>query len=182
VKNLLVARVDPNLDRVWDWYQFQLKLTLEARSHVLQLRGSGVVWIAQRQYDSEFLGRELDWVKRFFDRQIGELDLMTMLEMLSTTEAALRLDFLDRVQRRQKDLVARRFREIAKEKTRTSLDEDILETWRSEGGVKVGPFRGSLKLRDWLAHGRHWTPLLAQGYDPAAIYQISRDLLAALPF
>jgi hypothetical protein len=33
-----------------------------------------------------------------------------------------------------------------------------------------------------LAHGRHWHPLLGQGYSPADIYEISKDLFAALPF
>jgi hypothetical protein len=66
---------------------------------------------------------ELD---EFFDSQHRELELLSMLALLSTVEAILRLDFEDRVTRRRKDPVSRRFRELRRRGSRARLDDDVL--------------------------------------------------------
>ena len=191
MKSLLVARVDPNLERVWVLYQFQRDVTLEARSHVIELRGSEAAWHPERPYDSRFLGREIGWVTVFFADQLQELELMTMLEMLSTVEAVLRLDFKRRVDHRIHSLeiggspgqgpVSRRFYGTHALRGRSvRIDEDILEAWKSEASVKVSDLRGAWKLRDWLAHGRHWHPNLGRAYHPALVYEIAEKLLDSI--
>ena len=133
-----------------------------------------------RSYDKIFTGQTVQRVEAFFAAQLTELELLTMFEILATTEAILRLDFEERVKNRWRDGVSRKFREIAKKGSNIRLDDDILETWKAEQGVNVSFFRAALHLRDWLAHGRHWHPKLGQGYTPAHVYQISKALFAAL--
>jgi hypothetical protein len=45
----------------------------------------------------------------------------------------------------------------------------------------IGAFRGALRLRHWLAHGRHWHPKLGRGYAPADVFDISRGLIDSIP-
>jgi hypothetical protein len=60
------------------------------------------------------------------------------------------------------------------------LVDDILGALK-EAGVGVGGFRGTLKLRDWLAHGRHWHPKLGRGYTPEDVLDIARELIDSIP-
>ena len=104
-----------------------------------------------------------------------------MFELLATTEAILRIEFDARVKGRRKDSLSRRFRDAHKlrgEKIR--LDDDILAALK-EAGVEVGDFRGTLRLRDWLAHGRHWHPKLGRGYTPGDVLGIARELIDSIP-
>jgi hypothetical protein len=59
-----------------------------------------------------------------------ELDYLTMLDLLSAAEAAIRADFWTRVQEKGKDALSRLFRDVAKEhEERVSLVEHILVAW-----------------------------------------------------
>jgi hypothetical protein len=45
----------------------------------------------------------------------------------------------------------------------------------------AGDFKGALKLRNWLAHGRYWTPKLGRkSYSPGDVFDICEQLLMAL--
>jgi hypothetical protein len=105
-----------------------------------------------------------------------------MFELLATTEAILRIEFKTRVVARKKDSLSRRFRELHKARAeKIRLDEDILVAMKEEGvsGDAISDFRRALKLRHWLAHGRH--PKLGRGYAPGDVFDISRALLNEIP-
>lgn len=107
-----------------------------------------------------------------------------MLELLTTTEAVLRIEVKTRVAKRQRDLLSRRFRELNRRRgDKIRLDEDILAAMKEEGmaGGVISNFRGALRLRDWLAHGRHWNPKLGRVYTPNLVFDISRALIDAIP-
>jgi len=117
---------------------------------------------------------------------LSELEWVTMLSLLSSAEATLRVDFVVRVREKLKDNVSRRFHDIFKRRgiNKIRLEEDILDCWRDCGskiGVKtaVSAFKGALNLRNWLAHGRWWRPKLGQadGYDPIDVFEICQELL-----
>lgn len=77
--------------------------------------------------------------------------------------------------------MSRRFREDHKQRgKKIRLDEDILGALK-EAGVTIGPFRGTLKLRDWLAHGRYWHPKLGRRYSPDNVLGIARELIDSIP-
>jgi hypothetical protein len=124
---------------------------------------------------------ELD---EFFVEQRRRLDMIVMFELLATTEGVLRIDFQERVDRPEKDPVSRRFGELAKKHGhKIQLDGHILETWKDlEPRTRnaVGSFKGALRLRHWLAHGRHWTPKLGRSYTPNDIFDVATELLNAV--
>ena len=107
-----------------------------------------------------------------------------MFELLAITEAILRIEFKARVEARKKDGLSRRFRKIQKASgDKVRLDEDILSAMKAEvmPANLVAAFRGALKLRHWLAHGRHWHPKLDRGYAPSDVFDISRTLIDSIP-
>ena len=177
---------DPDIDSVWLWFDFQIALVREERGRVLRMfaPGGDIVMGAPRAHESRFIGLTRTEVEEFFDEQRGHLELLTMFEIIATTEAILRIEFRDRVAARRKDGLSRRFREVHKangEKIR--LDEDILVTRKEEGVAAsiVGAFRGTLRLRHWLAHGRHWNPKLGRGYTPGDVFDIAKALVDSIP-
>jgi hypothetical protein len=176
-------REDPDIDSVWRWFEFQMGLLREERERILRIDtlGSGIDLGSLRAHELPLTGFTRGEVEEFFDEQTGHLELLTMLELLATTEAILRIDFKARVRERRKDDLSRRFREAHKLRgDKIRLDGDILAALK-EAGVGVGEFRGTLKLRDWLAHGRHWHPKLGMGYTPDLVLGVARGLVDSIP-
>jgi hypothetical protein len=178
VKLPFEAYDDPEIDPVWMWFKFQLALIGESRASVLRdiSSGSNTAEQGRRPHEAQFIGLTRREVEEFFDAQRGQLELLTMFEILATTEAVLRIEVKTRVVARKKDPLSRRFRKLHRAKgDRIRLDEDILAAM-NEDGVSTGAiaaFRGALRLRHWLAHGRHWHPKLSRGYTPSDVFDIS---------
>jgi hypothetical protein len=177
---------DPDIDSVWDWFEFQRALLNEEHGRVLRMfpPGGDIVMQAPRAHESRFIGFTQREVEEFFDAQRGQLELLTMFEILAITEAILRTDFKARVEARKKDGLSRRFRDIHKANAdRIRLDEDILVAMKEEGVAAkvIADFRGTLRLRHWLAHGRHWHPKLGRGYAPGDVFGIARELIDSIP-
>lgn len=177
---------DPDIDIVWTWFEYQAALIAESRASVIRVISS-VRKSAQQApglHEGRFVGCTPGEVEEFFDGQRGQLELLTMFEILATTEAVLRIEVRSRVTGRKKDPLSRRFRNLHKAKgDRIRLDEDILTAMKDEGvsASAVAAFRSTLKLRHWLAHGRHWTPKLGCQYAPGDVYDISRVLIDSIP-
>jgi hypothetical protein len=110
---------------------------------------------------------------------------MTSFALLAEAEAVLRVDFLSRVAQRRKDDVSRAFRALYQEKgDRVDLDRELLEIWRTFVPACrgcVGEFRGALKLRNWFAHGRYWTPRLGRMYEARTAFDLAGRMFAVLP-
>ena len=176
-------REDPDIDSVWRWFEFQLGLIREEQGRILQVLATGrdIGVAPPGSQGSLFIGLAPREVEEFFDEQTGQLELLIMFELLATTEAILRIDFNARVGERRKDDLSRRFREAHKLRgNKIRLDDDILGALK-DAGVGVGDFRGTLKLRDWLAHGRHWHPKLGRGYTLDDVLRIARELIDSIP-
>jgi hypothetical protein len=174
---------DPDIDSVWTWFEFQNSLLGASRGHVLLMLRSGDPERLQ-PHESQFVGLTQTEVEEFFEAQRERLELLIMFDLIATTEAILRSEFSARVEARKKDSLSRRFRGIYQVRAdRIRLDEDILGAMREEGvpANVVGAFRGALKLRHWLAHGKQWHPKLGRGYDPGDVFDISRALIDSIP-
>ena len=111
-------------------------------------------------YTSEELSNELE-------SRIDELDKSTAFTVLAAIEAYLRIDFFQKCDKRKRDLLSKKFRELYEEKGQKLLIEDILELWMQHISRKsvISELRGALKYRNWLAHGRYWVPKCGRKYD-----------------
>lgn len=123
-----------------------------------------------------------------------ELERRSVFVMLAAVEAAFRIDYLERCERRRpKGKLTTAFRTIylsrdqeGKEKREhVRLVDDILRTWQNhEPQLKsaLSELIGYLKYRDWLAHGRYWHAKLGQSrYTFEDMYDRLMALLTALP-
>lgn len=175
-----LAAVDtPDLNASWDWFEFQSEMLAAARSRALH----GHAPPGPVPFEQRLLGLTPEESASIFDAQKHHLDLLCMLDLLTTTEAILRVDFWKRVEQKKKDPLSRRYRELSRRKRSLRLDDDILEALK-DAGVRpqsISGFRGALRLRHWLAHGRYWHPKLGRDYAPNDVFDIARALLDQIP-
>ncbi len=173
------------LEEFFDWFQYQRRLLAGELARILL--SLGTMRHQQDRLNLPFEEREsayltVDEAKRFFARQAEHLDWVTMLGLLALAEGILRRDFDSRVKAKRKDALSRHYRDIQRRcKDRVTLRDHLLPALREcgAGSLTVDDFTSVLRLRDWLAHGRHWTPRLARNYTPEIVFDISRRLLLA---
>ncbi len=174
----ILSKDEQGLDEVWEWFDFQGVLIGEEQVRTLDAFLTGAAPVEPR-----YFGKTRYELEDFFDNQREELKLVTMLLLLSATEAALRVKYIVRVIQSKKDEISKKFIALYRErKLEVSLEEHILETWITLPGDKsaISEFKGALNLRHWLAHGRYWKPRLGREYDPLDIYEICDSLLKVI--
>jgi len=129
--------------------------------------------------------RSCDAIANLLTLRVEETDQRSAFFILASLEAAFRIDYECRCQKRMKDDVSRAFRAIYKSRrTRVSLEEDIFEAWKehSTGSRQlIGELRGAFKFRHWLAHGHYWEPKLGRRYDFIFVYSLADLVLSAFP-
>ena len=109
---------------------------------------------------------------------------MCSLEILSALEARFRVGYLVRCQRKKRDLFSKKLHAIyRKQQNRAFLVDDILTTWkkeRTEHKLRLDQFQKAIDYRNWLAHGRYWTPKKIpqiKQYDFLNLYSLADDIL-----
>jgi hypothetical protein len=132
---------------------------------------------------TRYFGRPLDDV---LAARIEETDLRSAFFVLAALEAAFRVDYLYRCQRKMKDDVSRAFRVIYRDRDQNArLDEDIFETWKENSSAPgprlIGELRGAFNFRHYLAHGRYWEPKLGRKYDFNFVYSLADNVLNTFP-
>ena len=124
--------------------------------------------------------RELDLIEigAYFDHSEEELERLVCLDLISATEAFLRVDYYERIRERDRSEIGRSFRSLNKKKgNKISLEEDIIEAWKGNTGDRsFSDFLGLLKYRHWLAHGRYWAPKIGRAYSFDIAYEISANI------
>lgn len=127
---------------------------------------------------SRYAGAKLDDAR---EESLTELDLTSSLSVLSSVEAAVRIDYLGRVYERRKDTLSRTMRAIYKQQGPAArLEDDLLHAWRHDGVAPralTSALIGAFKYRHWLAHGRYWKPKLGRIYDYITVYGIAEAFL-----
>ena len=185
----MTARVSisPNrtgVDDVWEYYEALRAAIVQSAEAARQSLAEGA-----NVEDPRLFGMDMPELNAHFASLLDEADKQVCLFLIAGAEGAIRVDFFERVYEKRKDRVSRAFRDIYKSrcghnKTRVHLEEDILDTWASQsqlGKAKtaIGVFKGALKFRHWLAHGRWWAPKLGRRYDPVGVVEIVMGLLEA---
>lgn len=140
-------------------------------------------YFSGNELSSRFIGYSLKMLQDELKEKKATLDRMCSLELLASIEARLRIDYLIRCQKKHKDSLSRKFREIYSEKAnRASLLDEIAFTWQQEfpeHKARLDNLRKAIDYRNWLAHGRYWqskkTPHIYK-YDYLAIYNLTTDI------
>lgn len=165
-----------DIAEIWDWYDTSQRA----------LKGYQDKIRSQTTTDSsKFWGLSLSELDLYFESQNYKLECLTSLGLLSSAEAALRMDYLSRVYEKRKDYLSRDFRDLYRVKERkVLLDDDILEFWKKhypQYKQAISDYMAALKYRHWLAHGRYWNPKFGRkSYDVFTIYEISESILNAI--
>lgn len=118
------------------------------------------------------------------DERLDEAGAASAMMVLASIEAALRVDFLRRCHERHRDDLSRSFRALYQANgAHVRLSEDLLRAWKDHGGMTgrlVSDIRSAFDYRHWLAHGRYYVPKLGRTYDFPSVYNLAREVEAAL--
>jgi hypothetical protein len=117
--------------------------------------------------------------------RLNETDVRSSLAILIRLEAAFRIDYLQRCQKRKRDALSKAFRALYKDKgPNVGLEDHIFVAWQREHpqtGPLISELAGAFKLRHWLAHGSYWQPKLGRKYDYQGICALADSVLASFP-
>ena len=137
-------------------------------------------------FTERFVGKTAKKVNEELTLRIDESDVRSTFFLLTSLEAHFRMDFDFRCRQRRKDPLSRHFREVEKKrKNKVRLNEDILEGWGTHKKALtslIREFRGALKFRHWLAHGRYWAPKYGRKYDFGYVQIVAESILSNFRF
>ena len=162
-----------------------LQLDFEAVAENFSLRADALYLYyspSNPRYASIFAG--LMPAELFITRQyqLQELEHDACFTLLAAIEAAFRLDYTLRHERRLKRsyLLNQLLRDLySKYELRVSLKEGILQAWFDavpECEPLISALRGAFKYRHWLAHGRYWTPKFGRKYDFDGLFTLAIEV------
>ena len=166
---------EKSIEEIWNWYEDQIEALRDFRYKVISAVSSPKI-----QVNEKFFNLTLAEIEEYFSDSEEELEHLVSLNLVSATEALLRLDFLRKVEAKDKSDLGRIFRNIQKDKgNRVSLETDIIDNWNaivSTSKTDFSNFIALLRYRHWLAHGRYWNPKLGRGYDALTTYAITEKI------
>jgi hypothetical protein len=139
-------------------------------------------------------------IDAYFDSCQRELDLFTILALIASIEAKIRMDAKKRYRTKGNKLSGRLLILFKEKKTKhlwkvPLYESGILEAWKwyiqiglrissSEKDRligKIGKFKELLRIRHWVAHGRYWPlQLNIKKYPPQLVCEAIEDLHGAL--
>lgn len=141
---------------------------------------------ASPTYTVRFLGCSMLEVTEQLHARLVESQLRASLTVLSSLEAAFRIDYLQRCYHRDRSEITRCFRDLYKEHAEhVRLDEHILDNWAMYFPVTralVGEIKVAFRFRHWLAHGRYYTPKLGRNFDYLYLYELADEVFESFPF
>jgi hypothetical protein len=138
---------------------------------------------ANPNFIARFAGRLASEVEQELADRLSETDMRSVLAIMARIEAAFRIDYQQRCEKKKPDPVSIAFRALFRGQGRNvRLEDDIWEVWRqSHPSTRplVSQLRSAFKFRHWLAHGRYWQ--VGQKYDFQALYILAEGVLSSFP-
>jgi hypothetical protein len=173
------------LDEIRDWHSGIVDALVDQRASTQRAIRSGSA-VAFR-----FVGMTEDDLDAHYDVQRRELDRLTVLNLVASAEATIKVDYFRRIGERLKDPLAIAYRKwhktlSAKKQVRPDFDDrGVLDVLKDTGVMNnniIGRFRQCLRARHWLGHGRYWAkPAEVDWLSPDDVYDRASALLRALP-
>jgi hypothetical protein len=146
---------EKSIEDIWSWYDDQKEALRDFRNKIIN-----ILLTTPNSVHDKFTTLTLEELNEYFDYSEQELEHLVSFDLISATEGTLRADFFSKVFDKDKSDLGREFRAIYKAKgNKVSLEEDIIESWKSnnpETKSDFGNLQGLLHYRHWLAHGRYW--------------------------
>ena len=125
IKKVPFSNLHLSIREIWEWFEFSQKASDEYKLKIRELL------LSASAVPIEFHGMSLSEVNELFDRHRKESENILCLNLLVSVEAVLRIEYLQRVYKKNKDPLSRSFRDLYREKeNRVRLDEDILRLWK----------------------------------------------------
>lgn len=150
-----------SLDFILNWYDDQKAALKDFQIKVIEEVRLGVLTV-----EIKFNELSIAEITDYFEQSFEELEHLASFNFLSFVEASLRIDFVNKVKKKEKSELARKYREITKhKKNKVSLEQDIIETLKELLPSKrriFSDYTGALNYRHWIAHGRYWNPKLGR--------------------
>ena len=139
---------------------------------------------ANPDFETRFAFYSEDEIRAERDESLYEAGAASAMMVLASIEASFRSEFLRRCYARKKDILSQELRKLYKHKgPRVSLADDLLQAWKKHGALTerlTGNIRSVFGYRNWLAHGRYYTPKLGRAYDFADVYNLACEVEEAL--
>lgn len=133
---------------------------------------------------SRFFGLALEQIEERLRGSREELDRWAVLMLVSACEATLQTDARARIERRTKDALRKPLRALFETDDGQFVSlADILSIWESKTVMSSGvrkALHGLRKHRNWLAHGRHWTPKHGPMLLPRDAHAVIADYVECL--
>jgi hypothetical protein len=167
------------IESILSWYDDQLIAIKDYRNKIIDVV---IQSNSKIKIDVKFIGLTLTEINDYFNKSEEELKHLICLNLLSATEAFLRVDYNIRVSKKDKSDIGREFRKIdKKKKKKVSLEDDIVEIWRDNTKEKIfSDFLGILNYRHWLAHGRYWIGKFGRVYSVDDAHQIANGIFTII--
>jgi hypothetical protein len=174
-KKVSLSGQEKSIKSILNWYDDHLQAINDFRYKIINSHTS---YSNQGKIIEKFKRLDVNEIGAYFDDSEDELERLVCLDLISATEAFLRVDYHERIKEKDKSEIGRVFRNLNKKKgNKISLEEDIIETWKSNtGSQSFSNLLGLLKYRHWLAHGRYWAPKLGRVYSFDITYEISANI------
>jgi len=175
-KRISLSGEEKSVKSIRNWYEDHSVAITDLRIKVISTISDSNNKI---RINEKFYRLDLIEINAYFDYSEDELERLVCLDLISATEAFLRVDYHERIKEKDKSQIGKAFRSLNKKKgKKISLEEDIIETWKSvkEDSSFSDFFLGLLKYRHWLAHGRYWTPKLGRNFSFDIAYEISEAI------
>jgi hypothetical protein len=105
-----------------------------------------------------------------------EADRDCCLTLLAAIEAAFRLDYALRCERKDKQPISLSFRNLFRSyEYKLTFENQLLEQWKQHHPSirqTIADLRAAFKYRHWLAHGRYWVPKFGLNVDIRQFYDL----------
>jgi hypothetical protein len=173
------------LHEIREWHQGVVEALADQSVSVHQAVRAGSA-VAPR-----FVGMTVGDVDAYYGAQRRELDRLTVLNLVASAEAKIKVDYFRRVGDKLKDPLSVAYRTwhgtlSPKKQLLPNFDKGgILDLLKQTGVMDnhiIGRYRKCLRARHWVGHGRYWAkPVEVDRLDPEEVCLRADALLRALP-
>ena len=121
-RKLSISNQNKSIEDILEWYRVTRNSLDENEKLIVSNQNSTI---------QQFIGLTQQEVEEYFEYAKDELEKLVCLDLLSAIEAALKVDYTIRVEKKKKEEISKFFRnDYKKTKGKISLDGTVLFAWK----------------------------------------------------